>query len=300
MEAQPQQDVAEQADAHHFADLEEVVVGGIDADADEEHRARVEELVGDRQHLHPDADQRHVEQNQHDVADPEAGNETPENVRMLRDQLRSGHDALDHQRAEEERHHGVAGDAQTHGRDEVALHRGVGRGFRADHAFDQAGAEFLRMFGDSLFGGVSDEGGDGRAGAGNERAQAADDGAAPHREEGAFHIGLGRPHVLEGDVGIFGVDRRHLIDAVHELGDAEQSQRQRDQLDAVIELGHAKRVAFRAGFQIGADRAEEQSQHRHGDALDRRAARQGRAGQQAEQHQRADFGRAELQRSAHQ
>ena len=143
MEAEPEQDVAEQADAHHFADLEEVVVGGIDADADEEHRARVEELVGDRQHLHPDADQRHVEQHQHDVADPEAGDQAPEDVGMLRDQLRSGHDALDHQRAEEERHHRVAGDAETHGRDEVALHRGVGRGFRADHAFDQAGAEQL-------------------------------------------------------------------------------------------------------------------------------------------------------------
>ncbi len=52
-----------------------------------------------------------------------------------------------------------------------------------------------------------------------------------------------------------------LIDAVHELGDAEQAERQRDQLDAVVEFGHAERVALRAGFEIGADRAKEQPEH---------------------------------------
>ena len=32
------------------------------------------------------------------------------------------------------------------------------------------------------------------------------------------------------------VDRRDLIDAVHELGDAEQAERQRDEFDAVVEM----------------------------------------------------------------
>ena len=41
-------------------------------------------------------------------------------------------------------------------------------------------------------------------------------------------------------------------------------------------------------------------QHGHGDALERRTARQRRAGQQAEQHQRTDFGRTEFKRHHHQ
>ena len=59
-------------------------------------------------------------------------------------------------------------------------------------------------------------------------------------------------------------------------------------------------VALRAGLKIGADAAENKPEHRHRHALERRAARQCRAGEQAEQHQRADLGRTELQRRLHQ
>src|SRR5215831_18873350 len=61
VKSEPQQDVAEKADHEHFGDLEHVVVGGIDPDADEEQRTRIEIAVRNGQHLHPDADQRHVE-----------------------------------------------------------------------------------------------------------------------------------------------------------------------------------------------------------------------------------------------
>ena len=84
MEAEPQQDIAEDADHERLADLEHVVVGAVDADADEEQRARIEIAVRDRQQLHPDADHRHVEEHQQDVADPEARDQAPEDIRMLR------------------------------------------------------------------------------------------------------------------------------------------------------------------------------------------------------------------------
>src|SRR5580658_9098076 len=45
VEAKAQQHIAEGADGDHFADLEEIVVGGVDADTDEEQRARVEEAI---------------------------------------------------------------------------------------------------------------------------------------------------------------------------------------------------------------------------------------------------------------
>jgi len=55
------------------------------------------------------ADQRHVEQHQQDIADPEAGDQAPEDVGMLGDQLRPRHDALGSSGAEQHRHDGIAG-----------------------------------------------------------------------------------------------------------------------------------------------------------------------------------------------
>jgi len=54
MEAEPQQYIAEDADHQRLADLEHVVVGRIDADADEEEGAGIEVAIRDGQQLHPD------------------------------------------------------------------------------------------------------------------------------------------------------------------------------------------------------------------------------------------------------
>ncbi len=173
-------------------------------------------------------------------------------------------------------------------------------GLRTYNALDHAGAEFLRRLRDLLFRRIGDEGGNRRAGARNERAEAADDRAAEHGGNGSLEVGLARPHVAQAHLGVLGVDRLDLIDAVHELGDAEQAERQRHQLDAVRELREPEGETLGAGLDVLADHAEQQSQHRHRHALERRAARQRRACQQAEQHQRADLGRPELQRHPHQ
>ena len=102
---------------------------------------------------------------------------------MLADELRTGNDAVDDQRAQQQRHHGVAGNAEAHGRDEVALHRGMRRGLGARHALDRAVAEALRRLRYLLLGGVGDERGDGRPGARDQRAEAAEKRAADHRPE---------------------------------------------------------------------------------------------------------------------
>ena len=46
------------------------------------------------------ADHGNVEDDQKDVADPEAGDQAPENVGVLADELRAGHDAVNDQRAQ--------------------------------------------------------------------------------------------------------------------------------------------------------------------------------------------------------
>ena len=85
-----------------------------------------------------DTDQWHVEDDKQDVADPEAGDQAPEDVGVLADHLRSRLDALDDQRAEQEGHHRVARNAERHGRDEVDLGLRVRRGFGTGNTFDRA------------------------------------------------------------------------------------------------------------------------------------------------------------------
>ena len=58
---------------------------------------------------------------------------------------------------------------------------------------------------------------------------------------------------------------RHLIDAVHELADDKQSQRQRDQLDSVRELRQPERKTLGAGLEVLANCGKQQSQSRQDD-----------------------------------
>ena len=246
--------------------------------------------------LHPQPDHRHVEDDQQDVADPEARDQAPEDVGVLADQLRAGNDAVNDQRAQQQRHHGVAGNAEAHGRDEVALHRGMRRRLGACDALDRAVTETLRRLRYLLLGGVGHERGDGRSGARNQRAEAAEKRAADHRPERQLEIGLRRKHVGDADLGVSHVDVFGVVDAVHELGDAEHAERQRDDFDAVEQFGDAEGEAGLPGLDVGADDADQQAEHRHRDALERRSLRQRRARQQSDQHQRTHLGGSEFER----
>ena len=92
----------------------------------------------------------------------------------------------------------------------------------------------------------------------------------------------------------------HLIDAIHKLGNAKQTERKRHQLDAIIKVSHSEGETLRAGLEIGTDDAQHKTEHRHRHTFDWRAARQRRTRQQTKQHERTDFGRTELERDAHQ
>ena len=121
-------------------------------------------------------------------------------------------------------------------------------------------------------------------------------GAADHRPERQLQVGLRREHVGDADLGVSHVDGFGVVDAVQELGDAEHAERQRNDFDAVEQFGDAEGEARLAGLDVGADDAEQQAEHRHGDALERGALGERRSRDQAHQHQRAHFGRAEFQR----
>ncbi|KAG0922947.1 hypothetical protein G6F31_019712 [Rhizopus arrhizus] len=105
---------------------------------------------------------------------------------MLGDQLRAGLDALNQQRAQDQRHHRIARDAQAHRRDEVDLRLRVRRRFRRRHAGDHAGAELLGRAGNLALQRVGHERGDGRARARHGAEQRADRRAPHHRPERAW------------------------------------------------------------------------------------------------------------------
>ena len=170
VEAELKQDIADDAENQRLADLIEIAVRCVDAQADEENGDRVQVLVGNGQQLHPDPDHGHVEDHQKDVPDPEAGDQAPEDIRVIVDQLRAGLNALDDERAQQQCHHGIAGDAEAHGRDEVPLNRGMGRSLRTGDAFDRAMAKSFRMTREAFFRRVGNERRDGRTRARNHRA----------------------------------------------------------------------------------------------------------------------------------
>ena len=78
--AQLDEHVADDAEDRHHPDVEGVVVGRVHADRAEQHDGREQPAVGNGQQLDPDADQRQVQDDQHQVADPHRGDQAPEQL----------------------------------------------------------------------------------------------------------------------------------------------------------------------------------------------------------------------------
>ncbi len=79
------------------------------------------------------------------------------------------------------------------------------------------------------------------------------------------------------NLGVFHVDGFGLVDAIHELSDAEHPECQSDDFDAVEQLGDAEGEAGLSRLNVRSDDADQQTENRHRDALERRSFRQRRA-----------------------
>ncbi len=75
--------------------------------------------------------------------------------RPLREIERTGHDTVDHQRPDHDRHRRGSGNAERKRRDEGGLDGGVVRGFGPRDALDPAVAELFRLVGEAALGGVA-------------------------------------------------------------------------------------------------------------------------------------------------
>ena len=141
--AELDEDVADHAEDGDGVDVEVVAGDRVAADAGEDDDRREEHPVGDGQELHPEPDQRQVEQDQHQVADPHRDDDAPEERRLVVDDVGAGGDALDDEGADHQRHHRVRRDAEGQHRDERGLGGGVVGALGAGDALDGAVAELL-------------------------------------------------------------------------------------------------------------------------------------------------------------
>src|SRR5690606_25990824 len=106
-------------DQHH-AWKEEAYKGmpGNDRSERKDDDGREHQPVRHLQQPHPDSDQRQVDDQQHQIADPHGGDHAPEQGRLMLDDLRPGHDAVDRHGTNHQRHHRVGRDAERQKRNE--------------------------------------------------------------------------------------------------------------------------------------------------------------------------------------
>jgi hypothetical protein len=143
-EAVHAQNVAECAEAGAEQQIERAMIRRIRADAREHDRGRVEKAIRNQEQSAPDADERQVDHEQHEVANPHARDEPPEERRLLRDDAGSGLNAVHDERAQEHRHHRVRGEPERQERDERCLRRRVVGRLRTGDTFNRALTERRR------------------------------------------------------------------------------------------------------------------------------------------------------------
>src|SRR3990170_2623034 len=160
--------VAERAGRRHDADIDGAAVDGVNAENAKDQDRRIEQRIGNTQHVDEDPDQRQVEDQQHQVADIHAGDEAPKKLRLLGDQERPRRDAMDHHRGDHDGGNGPGRNAQgEHGNKGAGGGRVVGR-LRAGDPRNRAVTEALRILRKPLLHRVGNERGDDVSRAGND------------------------------------------------------------------------------------------------------------------------------------
>ena len=229
---------------------------------------------------------------QQQVAHPHRGDQAPEQLRLVVDDVRARGDAVDDERADHQRHHRVGGQAEGEQRDERRLRGGVVGRLGAGDALDDARAELLRLAS--------------RAASRRRTSEVASTcpppGSTPSarprpvpRRTGPRCGGSRRGSARGPPPSSYDRGGLLVLQVAHDLGDAEEADRERDEVEAAVELAHPEGEARHAGewswpivpssrpstiiaSALTADRGER-------DARD-----------QAEDDEREVVGRAELQR----
>ena len=212
---------------------------------------------------------------------------------MVDVQARAGLDAVGQQRAQHDGGGRRTGDAQRQQRHQGAGRSGVVGGLRRRQADAAALAKFFALFlwSQIALQAVGEEGGDGRAGAGQDADEEPQQGAAPGARQQQFELCFRHLEGIPG-CGNRSVDIRLTCPrglAQHQqqrFGQGKGRHGQEQKTEAVVEVRHAEAQALDAG-RIFAHRGQHQAQQGHHNGLEHLPGpRQGGDGGTAKQHQR--------------
>ena len=160
------QHIAEEAEDHQQSQLdrkrvaEHPVGRGIGADGakrSENQNPAIQPGLWNAEQPHPQADQGEVKHQQHEVGDEKAGNQTPDKVGIVGEELRAGLQSELLERRQHDCRRGGGRQAQRQQRHQRTRGRRVVRGLGTGNAFDRALAEFLRILGELSLGRVGQE-----------------------------------------------------------------------------------------------------------------------------------------------
>ena len=295
LEPELDQDIADQPEERGEVHVGGIVVDRVDADAAEQQDDREHQPIGHLEQAHPQPDQRQVDDQQHQVADPHRGDHAPEQVRVLGHHQRPGDDAVDGHGADHQRHHRIGRDAERQQRDEGGLRAGIVGGLGAGHALDGAAAEAGRVLGELLLQRVGGERRQHRAVAGQDAEHRAEPGrrarsarttgADPPATAAAGRSGFARPCAIPG------FSRLRRISAMPNTPMASTAKSMPSERSASPSVRRSWPVS-RSVPTVASSKPE----HDHDDRLEHRAARQHDGEPEAEHHQAEILRRPEQQR----
>jgi hypothetical protein len=176
---------------------------------------------------------------------------------------------LDDHRADHQRHDRVCRYAERQHRNERRLGAGVVGGFRGSNAFDGTLAEAPRTAGQTLFDRIGGERRENGAAARQNSEHGAKCGAAQDGRNDRLQIVLAGEQV--GDLPDHDVTLGLVFEVAKNLGYAEDTHCDGDEIQTIGKFQAAQSKARRAGIDIGADQPQKQAQHDHGDGLKDRA-----------------------------
>ena len=216
---------------------------------------------------------------------------------MLGQHVRPGHQAVNQERAEQDRHAGARRHAEGDGRDQRAALAGIGRAFGGDDAAHVAGAESLaRAFLGAQRMAVGDPVDHRGADAGNGAHRRAEPRAAQDQEPMLHAVLHAEQHAALGvERHAFLDDRRAADGEIAQLRQRENAERQRHQRQAVPQIQRVHGPAQRARLRIGADHRQHHAEAGGGQPAQRRIAGQHRDHGNAEHGDAEKLGRADVE-----
>src|SRR5215208_21969 len=131
----------------HYQKVYGAVGDAIDAQSGENQNAGIEKGPGNLQHLHPDPDQRKVQDQQHDVADVEAGDQGPDQIRGVFEEQGPRLQIEDLERSEQDRRGRRSRYTEFQERYQHPRERRVVGGLRPGHALYRPVAKLVLVTG---------------------------------------------------------------------------------------------------------------------------------------------------------